>query len=793
MKRFLCLWAFFGGPASDACAATGKGPAEGDLITLRIQAHVSGRLDLSDEIKLPAGFKSTSHHEFYATSYDSTSKWEVVGGLKPNSSQISLKRVSDHFSVNGHGGGGSNTTTVERFDYSDPKNPKAKRKATRTSTMTSQWRLKFPQNSPTTPARPVLSLKDKTFRLEMNSVGPDTPEIEGSTTITLKDPDVNQSTTLPGAMFGTFAMALGVAAQNAATPTEGSDPRLAGSFDPAKPFIKSGGADFNCNEYPALAQIVAALRAAHGPDANISTAGRLHVSYTLAYNCTPADLDAEIIPAGDYEKWLPAPSLTEGAVGNTLAFTLKLVDRKTGQAPKAVTATFDIQLLETSQEPGSCLNSSWQATTPDFRIAKEASPDLATVAGDGQTAQSKPGLQSCPLVLNCYDGAAYSRIKVIAHLSDGQTIVAHRQGQSSQSEVSLPYDENQNRVADAWEVANGVMGQALGVDNDAQPAGNGTPGDGLTHHEEYRGLLENGKYIRTDPRQKDLFIGNTVGAEIKPGIALFEQLTELKVHSELTAAELGEARIINRNKGGHTPHVVDQHGVRIVRGPDNSSMEAVGATANSDPGSPKTCEHIKIYKDIPTRSSPGGAQGLQRFHALVAHEICHAVAINHHGALLLPVLWTWIKDASTPDTWILYEFDLDGDPDARTHRATGQGRIIRVIREADGSELQRGGKMPPSSEYNKTLGGHMLLVLGKQSEGSGNESCIIRYDDRQAYLSDKDPALRIIPDYTRNVPADGLCDSPKGTGVNSPHNQPESRYGDAAVGNCKGQILVNDR
>jgi hypothetical protein len=38
-----------------------------------------------------------------------------------------------------------------------------------------------------------------------------------------------------------------------------------------------------------------------------------------------------------------------------------------------------------------------------------------------------------------------------------------------------------------------------------------------------------------------------------------------------------------------------------------------------------------------------------------------------------------------------------------------------------------------------------------------------------------------------------LCDSEKGTGVNDEAHAPQSRYGKAAAGNCKHQIVVNDK
>jgi hypothetical protein len=37
-----------------------------------------------------------------------------------------------------------------------------------------------------------------------------------------------------------------------------------------------------------------------------------------------------------------------------------------------------------------------------------------------------------------------------------------------------------------------------------------------------------------------------------------------------------------------------------------------------------------------------------------------------------------------------------------------------------------------------------------------------------------------------------LCENPRGTGVNEPGHRPQPRYGDAALGDCRTQIVVND-
>ncbi len=70
----------------------------------------------------------------------------------------------------------------------------------------------------------------------------------------------------------------------------------------------------------------------------------------------------------------------------------------------------------------------------------------------------------------------------------------------------------------------------------------------------------------------------------------------------------------------------------------------------------------------------------------------------------------------------------------------------------------------------------------------------MRYYDKQAYESEKEPErIRYIPDEGQWKMRNRLCESPRGTGVNDPDHAPQSRYGDALLGDCRGQIVVNDK
>ena len=77
---------------------------------------------------------------------------------------------------------------------------------------------------------------------------------------------------------------------------------------------------------------------------------------------------------------------------------------------------------------------------------------------------------------------------------------------------------------------------------------------------------------------------------------------------------------------------------------------------------------------------------------------------------------------------------------------------------------------------------------------TGDDSCVMRYDDARGYYSKDSPAT-VRYCFKPGEPAGtSLCTSAAGTGVNASDHAPQPRYGDAAAnrGNCRAQVLVND-
>lgn len=739
----------------------------GDYVSLRISArvtgHYSGRYsEASEDLS-----KNKTYMDSYTTSYTTVTKWKVKDLDQPDD-VASLELVSDKFQVSGSGQGMMKEVTKRTVIEPSGK----KRKAT--DIIDASWTYKFPQDNHPLPARVILHKKAKTFRIEMNDVGPETPELAGQTTITID----GKSQSLEAPLAAPIGMSLSVTAQNAAIAQGESDKRLTGKFDPEKPFAISGTAVFNANETPSYKLMIDALAQSLGPGASVVGDGKLHVSYTLAWNCEPTDIDAVIVPVGNYEGWLPKASTSGSDPGNTMIFEVKLIDKKTGKEPKDKTAYFQCDLVETSKEPGTCLNSPSKGTEPDLKILPTDNPDMETVAPDGQSAKSKEKIKKCDLSISCYDGGAHGKLKITAHLNDGRTILAHLEGKDG--DVTLPYDEDGNHIADAWEDANGVKGKGPGTDDDEQPLGDRDKGDGLTVWEEYRGFVEDGNYFRTDPRKKDLFICDTVGGRSKRGINRFAALSKLAVHDKLTEAELDSTRVINRNHG-EGPHVVDQHGLLLDSG-DNGGISKVVAKS---PGTPKAIDRVLISRtveDTITKKLCDTEKAYEYFAVILAHELFHCCNVWHHGDGRDTILY-W-KSKTVGGKKVLFEYETQADIDSE-----GKGYPITAYFGEDESQIYS----PELPIWDNPFPIHFGNLWGQHS---GNEDCVMRYDISQArYGGGTGYGGRYCLFWECQEPVgQGLCTSPKGTGVNQEGRKTGSRYADAASGrgNCTDQICVND-
>jgi hypothetical protein len=190
-------------------------------------------------------------------------------------------------------------------------------------------------------------------------------------------------------------------------------------------------------------------------------------------------------------------------------------------------------------------------------------------------------------------------------------------------------------------------------------------------------------------------------------------------------------------------------------------------------------QYLLIPRALP--QNPPAADGTPYNDVSFAHEMMHAVGVRHHGDKKdFEVYWKI-------EGKIVKEYIQEAD-----ESLSGPGVEITILRK-DGSNATS-----DFIAYRKSLGGKSALGQ-KQSvgvtngKGSGDDTCMMRYDRFSAYLMAGRPnvRVRIAPKENPEPVGYTICKRRNGTGINAPPPE-KSRYGDASVGDCAGQMRVRD-
>jgi hypothetical protein len=206
-------------------------------------------------------------------------------------------------------------------------------------------------------------------------------------------------------------------------------------------------------------------------------------------------------------------------------------------------------LYEISRENGRCLNDKdpqFYKNPPDadfifdpsmnsgYEISSTSYSDWFTATGSGSAPRQ--------IIIQSKDYGGFARLKARVKIN-GTWYNAKCEGWDKEY-IKIPYDMNDNNVADKWENDNLVTGFPVDYDEDNVPSGQATLGDGMTLYEEYRGfyeLLPDGSvaHTRLDPNKKEIFVidesnlASTYTWEQASGIALY------RLNSSLVYGSLG--------------------------------------------------------------------------------------------------------------------------------------------------------------------------------------------------------------------------------------------------------------
>jgi hypothetical protein len=486
-----------------------------------------------------------------------------------------------------------------------------------------------------------------------------------------------------------------------------------------------------------------------------------------------------------YERWIPkgeVPTTNNGSQitenkGNKISFGVNLVNKNTKDkiVDNDAVVIYELPESEITKNEGSCINYPFSGADnePDLEFDESFYKNNALVESYSKTkivSKLKNGLL-LSAVVKSKDFAAYGKLKATV-LYKGNSYQAHND--KNLTVITIPLDENNNKIADAWEKDkdNNIFTYNYSMDWDKEHVNNNNyDGDGLTLYEEYRGIIAKGKHIRLSPVKKDLIIANDVGDKLKPGFNLLESAENIQI-SEIKKEELDAAKhIINSNNS--ISKQGDQHAILCVKYKFPKDSAAVFGQvipkiySNNEPifGSPKDCIEYRINQDRL------GQTVLVLIN--VPHEIGHYCGLHHHGR-------TSDKDMDMVRT----NLNLFSSLKKITVLNMNGDTVYHII----------ASQLPNNVPYFKS--GVEMYNKKSPSEASGDVRCFMTYNNK--YEFEYDPlfyTFRMTPlgeqlflSHNINLSTTHFCTSVTGTEWNS-----GGKFGcDGETGNCFANFKIKD-
>ncbi len=306
--------------------------------------------------------------------------------------------------------------------------------------------------------------------------------------------------------------------------------------------------------------------------------GKVTARFTLSRG-GDGKVEAVILPPRSYDAWIPKAG-PDHVFPGTLPVEVRAELRMAGTTapPPVRKAKFRFELVETSKEPGICMNHPTKDQALDYFDLGFATPGGFTPPNQAQSLETERFTTDAIAVVLCYDYGAYGKVRVKAILDTGEEIEAFVEGNPEQKTITLPKDENNNHIADSWEKEEGTFGQAQDPawDEADEPNDHEANGDGISLYEKYRGFQFGETHERLKARKKHLFVydpDNLVRLNLE-SLMSFENASKLRVRFVQPDTWTGpgpagsDKRIVNFNTSGFG-HATDQHAVhvRVVQSP----------------------------------------------------------------------------------------------------------------------------------------------------------------------------------------------------------------------------------
>ena len=309
-----------------------------------------------------------------------------------------------------------------------------------------------------------------------------------------------------------------------------------------------------------------------------------------------------IEPGPGYATWVPEGSDSPLGIGSSQLVRLVLEGVNGGPATVMPTRV-RVRLVEVSREKGISLN--WPrngGTEPDLFFRRERMENVREVRNEGQEAILEGGMTQWTLPVFSNDYGAFGKLMAEAELPGGVIVSGEVRGAPTLDRLALPKDDNENRIADAWERSVGARSTVPDSDDDDTLPPMAMKGDGLTLYEEYRGLRTvDAPHQRLDPNRPDFFfldharLVNVVQWESITGFAAHRlEWQHMKFGSEASALDVArstEKRHVDHNEGhakGQQAHAVWVHANRglddaiLLMGPLRQKMSREELSADDN-------------------------------------------------------------------------------------------------------------------------------------------------------------------------------------------------------------------
>ncbi|MCC7375571.1 MAG: hypothetical protein IT581_13020 [Verrucomicrobiales bacterium] len=431
------------------------------------------------------------------------------------------------------------------------------------------------------------------------------------------------------------------------------------------------------------AQSFSANGSVAGTHSDVLGSAEINASYTVTRS--GEQVEAVILNPKDYAQWMPVAGPDQTTPGtNPVVVMAELRLKGASGTPPVTRAKFRFELVDTSKEPGLCMNApSKDEATSDFDLQFTKSKGIEPT-NQKQRYETDTFTSSSSAIVLCYDFGAATKVKVTAITESGDEIPAHLDGKPDVKWLTLPQDDNGNRLADSWEKSEEIWGKisAPAWDEADEPNDHETNGDGISLYEKYRGFKFGGEHERLIPRVQYVFIYDPDElVHLNLGSVMdFQLASKLRVRFVVGDEWTGpgtagsKKRIVNFNTSGFG-HAVDQHGlhVRLVNSATPTLAQDFQKMWTAKYGSPLN-KNISSYYGFTYHDVTGGAWPESPASAFAVELYSSGIErisrsyVRYH-TFGLPIFKDYASASATEQDRLVDELDRLTDEHIATHEA----------------------------------------------------------------------------------------------------------------------------